>query len=488
MGSKTRLSSVALNLVATLEKEIDVEQNVSRAILLAEWLARFLFTNYCGIYTFNRVERALVSRFEKLDYSGVRSPVLHIASELYAHGGHTRLMKNLINGMEATLRTTAITRFANRNEIAALLGIDADQVHVFAHNDEVEKVVALASYFIKFERLVLHLHPDDVTAAVALALAKKSYPKIKVFFVNHSDHTFSVAIGAADRILELSAYGLSLAKERGGENRSSFIGIPIAPSIEAHSVRQKKLILTGGSAYKFKPFGKPNLADAFARLLAADPGLSVIAIGPRARDHWWWALKLSYPRRFRTMARLPYQDYLRLLENCALYVDSHPITGGTAFTEALMGGCTVSGRHGGPNGYGLADALRQDGQHAFVAHCQAVLAEDETALAEQNRVRTHALYFHALGAVQGRFRSTLFGDVLCPIPLELGKAKFDYYFRSSWLAAGTLTAVGFRSRTQINLLPHLLSLMIRAGVGPCFVVGTLMRAAATTLRNLRTSQ
>ena len=486
MGNTTRLPRTASTLVAAVEKDICASAHASSAILLAEWLARFLFANHCGIYSFAHIEAALAAKFDSVTFAGTRNPVLHVASELYAHGGHTRLMKNLLSGMDATSRKTAITRGAKREEIAVLLGIDSGEVAVFEQTDESEKVVALAAYFVQFERIVLHLHPDDVTAAVALAVAKKSCPQLKIYFVNHSDHTFSVAVGVADCILELSAYGWSLATERRVEWRRSFIGIPIALSGAAiGEARRSDLVLTGGSAYKFKPNGEAGLVGAFAKLLSADRTLSVVAVGPRRRDYWWWLLKLRFPQRFRTMARVPYPHYLSLLSSCALYIDSHPITGGTAFTEALMGGAKVSGRTGGPNGYGLADGLRQNGQAAFVEHCQALLRNDAIANAEQERVRNDARHFHSLEAVQRRFQMTLFENVLCAPPTALRELRFDYDFRSDWIAGGRLIAVGFRTGSQLSLLPNLLGTMLRAGASPRFIVGSIVRAAAARLR-LRT--
>jgi hypothetical protein len=483
MGTTQRLTFRTSDLIAKIEQKISAGADTHSSILLAEWLARFLFSNYCGIYTLARVENALVSRFDLVAFAGQRKAVLHVATELYAHGGHTRLMKNLVGAVDCTMRQTAITRATERNDIAHLLDIPPEEVRVFAETDEARKVVALAMYFVQFERLVLHLHPDDVTAAVAVGLAKKSFPHLKVFFVNHSDHTFSSAIASADCVLEISAYGLSLAEARGVAGRGSFIGIPIAPAgAKDQSLRTAGLVLTGGSAYKFRPDGHGGLASAFAALLSADKSLSIVAIGPRKGDYWWWPLKLRFPGRFRSIARVPYMEYLRLLSSCSLYVDSYPVTGGTAFTEALMGGAKVSGRTGGPNGYGMADKLRRNGEPLFVEHCLKLLGNDAAALLEQEQIRGQAVAFHSLGAVQKRFQTSLFDDAVHAPPSVLREAAFDFDFRSNWIATGRMVAVGFRTMAQIRLLPELASIFIKAGADPRFLAGVYLRAAVAWLR------
>lgn len=482
MANTNHLSATASALIETIEREIRADAEANSAILLAEWLARFLFTNYCGIYSFTPLEDALASRFDAVAFAGARAPVLNVASELYPHGGHTRLMKNLLACMKADERETVVTRAARREDVAALLHIGIEEVTVFPHVDEVSKVIALAEHFVQYDRLVLHLHPDDVTAAVAVAVAKKSHPGLRVYFVNHSDHTFSVAVGAADRVLELSAYGLSLAKARGIEGRNSFMGIPIAPAPAPDATRRPDLILTGGSAYKFKPDNGRGLQSAFAQLLDADRTVCVVAVGPQPRDYWWWTLKLRFPTRVRTMTRIPYDKYLELLSGCGLYVDSYPVTGGTAFTEALMRGANVSGISGGPNGYGIADRLRRMDTVAFVAHCQALLRNDARAVGEQAQVRHDAIRFHALDTVQERFRQTVFADAALPAPAGLQDMRFDYDFQSNWHENDKLIAVGFRTVMQLRLLPRLLSAMHTAGTGPTFILGSLARALAARLR------
>lgn len=483
MGTTQRLTSRTSDLIVEVEKKISSIFDTNSSILLAEWLARFLCSNYCGIYTLARVEEALVSRFDLLTFAGQRKPVLHVASELYAHGGHTRLMKNLIGAVDSSMSQTAITRAAQPDEIAQLLEISPDKVKVFAESEEAKKVVALAMYFVQFERLVLHLHPDDVTAAVAIGLAKKSSPGLKVFFVNHSDHTFSSAIASADRVLEISAYGLSLAEARGVTKRCSFIGIPISPaSANENGVRADRVVLTGGSAYKFKPDEQRSLPSAFSALLRADKNVSIVAIGPRTADYWWWPLKLRFPGRFRSIGRVPYAEYVRLLSSCSLYVDSYPVTGGTAFTEALMGGANVSGRTGGPNGYGLADKLRRTGESLFVEHCLSLLNNDSFALLEQEKIRKHAATFHSLEALKQRFLTTLFEDAVHAPPLAMRVSEFSYDFRSQWIQRGRMVAVGFRTKAQIHLLPELFSLFMKAGADPRFILGVFLRAAVAWLR------
>ena len=74
---------------------------------------------------------------------------------------------------------------------------------------------------------MLHIHPNDVACAVAVRFAKRLHPAIEVCFINHADHVFSVGIGAADRVFEISTYGWGLRPMRGTEATSSFIGLPI---------------------------------------------------------------------------------------------------------------------------------------------------------------------------------------------------------------------------------------------------------------------
>lgn len=78
---------------------IELDPDPERAACNARWLAKLLEVNYCGIYRLDRIEEALVRKLQHLlpAPSTREAGYLFMVSEVYAHGGHTQLLKNLFS-------------------------------------------------------------------------------------------------------------------------------------------------------------------------------------------------------------------------------------------------------------------------------------------------------------------------------------------------------------------------------------------------------
>jgi hypothetical protein len=98
---------------------------------------------------------------------------------------------------------------------------------------------------------------------------------------------------------------------------------------------------------------------------------------------------------------------MQKLMSCALYIDSFPLSGGTAFPEALIAGNHVIGLSAGTHGYSPADALRVEDADVFVGRAKAILHNDAAALAAQELARKDCIAFHEPNAVKARIRDVM---------------------------------------------------------------------------------
>lgn len=421
-----------------------------QAHALAQWLASFLVGNSCGIYRCDELEeallptdpqrlRALQSRIESRP-----SVFLHLLSEPYQHGGHTRVARHLMahaHGMHEVL----LTRRSQSPDAHLWLGVDASRVRWLPNPTECSaRVEALAVEIAAHAQVVLYLHPDDVVGGAAVRLARKLNPHMRVGFFNHADHAFSVGIGSADCVFEISTYGWQLRQIRGIEGLSSFVGIPIeVPRAEvkgkgSHASPPK--VLLAGTAYKFKPVGDQALLESLALLLSSTPGLTIDLVGPDGSEPWWNALHVRFRDRMRFHGLLAHDAYKALLDSATLYVDSYPKTGGTAFPEALLSGAKVVGLFGGTWGFSVADVLRAHGSQAFVARCEAIFREDSSVLQEMEWVRRDCASFHAPYAVWQRVCEGLCEGATHPPPEALASMpKPPILAEDEWLAHGRLS-------------------------------------------------
>lgn len=400
------------------------------ALALSEWLATFLWKNPTGIYRLDELETGLLAHCRPLSLPADHEPAddteLHIATEVYAFGGHTSLMRQLIHTGPGNARAL-ITGMVDPAIAATRLGLPVDRIELLDPSaDKWQRMSLLAQAMSRHRHVILHIHPNDLVAALAVRRLKQHAPRTRVLFVNHADHAFSVGIGAADRVLEISRYGWSLRARRGTESRSTFLGIPIPqpqpvpPSAEGIDANNEPAgtvrLLSGGSAYKYKPVEGMSLPSTFGKLLRQHPAFQVTVIGPSKRDWWWWWLRSRQPTRFHLTPLMPKDAYLSLLSTCTVYVDSHPLLGGTAFPEALMRGCRIAGIRGLAWGYSPADELCSTSEEGFLRQCEALARNEPEALAHQERVREKCIVDHDPQRVRSRLTHALVNDALLPAP------------------------------------------------------------------------
>lgn len=412
-----------LNFVRGVEAQMLASNDPDLTFNLGEFLARVLVENTCGIYRCDAIEQAIV-KFMGVPgalppHEGSRS--LHVFTETYSFGGHTRLVRLLLEASDGDDQIFVGGR-TSAAEAAKHLGVDPARIVKIVADDAKAQIVAAARTIARFDRVYLSIHPADVKTASAVLLAKTMRPEIKVGFINHADHIFSTGLAAADYVFEISSYGWHLRVARGIADRASFVGIPIRRNAaRPAAAAPKPYALSAGGGYKYRPQPGASLPDVMNLLLAELPELTVELIGPRAKDRWWRALKNKYGDRILFFDPMPYERYLARLTSCAFYIDSFPTAGGTAFPEALISGINVIGMKGGTWGYSCADALRVDGLSAFLTTAKSLWRNEPVALAAQERVRELAIDFHSPRGVAARIKETMETGALHELPQILDK-------------------------------------------------------------------
>lgn len=450
---KRDLNARLQGLVDDVLDRLQAEQDIASAFNLAGWVATLLWKNHSQIYRLDALETILLEKLPPLpghsaaptDATGVE---IHLATQVYRSGGHTPLMAHLIEQADCPA-DILLTRMTDVELAAQALGVPMERVRSAGHHvDPVARVHALAHELLKGARVIASLHPNDVLGAVALRMAKGMRPDLPIGFVNHADHVFSTGIGACDHVFEISAYGWSLRGARGTTAQSSFVGIPIRPRaagpMTAIDPNGPPLFLTGGSPYKFRPLPGLSLPPVLAELMKRHPSARLTVLGPTSRDWWWWPLRTALRRRVEVRQAIPKERYQQLLQRCSVYIDSHPIPGGTALPEALMAGSHIAGIRGVVWGYSCADELLDTDPQGFQDTCNRLLAGDRLTLDRQQDARARCAQWHAPHEVRHRLDSSWSGSRSTP-PMQVPQsAPHGRPLEEFWLRAGKLTHPGKR--------------------------------------------
>jgi hypothetical protein len=344
-------------------KNIGLSKDLFEDVLQwGELYGRLLYTNYPNTYRDDDFERLLVDKFindNKLSCYDVEGKgELHLISEPYSTGGHTRLLERMIKiqGKGDVLVSRPLDSIANKLSV-----LESSKVFFSTNGFAIEDIIELA---VKYKTIFLHIHPDDLLTSVAMGVLKR-LSNTKVILINHADHIFSFGYYSSHVIAEMGPFGAKLGevKKRG---YATYLGVPFSLSnfdfIESDpgvSEFKKLNILSGGTGFKYKSALGLSFPRLVSKILKNMPQATVTVVGPkRFSDWWWWRAILRNPFRLSVVAKLPYEQYNALIESTDIYIDSFPLSGGTSVPEARGKGIPVTGVLSGSYGYTPWDRVK----------------------------------------------------------------------------------------------------------------------------------
>jgi hypothetical protein len=324
----------------------------------AQIASRIAWMNHPGRFASARLERVLregAATIPSVPYagSGGGDPkrVLHVLTEAYETGGHTRLAWRWMLQDAARVHAVAMTR--NRPVPSALLaaveqrgGISVDVADPAATLlERAQRLRVLAS---TFDLVLLHVHPDDPVASLAFAGQTDRPP---VAFVNHADHLFWLGREAADLVVNNRDVALRISRERRGiaPSRNTMLPLPLVGVAPRGGDREQArrelgigpdqvLLLTIGSEYKFGPIGGAHFLDAAEPVVAEHPETVLLAVGPADQGRFADARRRT-GGRVRALGGLRSVDHLYAAAD--VYLESYPCSSGTAVREAAAYGAPV---------------------------------------------------------------------------------------------------------------------------------------------------
>jgi hypothetical protein len=431
-GNKT--SEIVQECLNALKKYGLSSEKESLTITCAKlygWLASH---NHVGIYRDDDFEKEFIKRYEgkfQIRKAFPNNKVLHVISCPSRTGGHSRLMERLAS-FSPGLCDVLVTRPFDLDGLALRLSQEKHKIYSSPNGYKIQDIYNI---LINYKSIVLHIHPDDIETSVAVGLVKNDY-SVNVVFVNHADHCFSFGFYSSDIVAEVSSFGIELSKKRGV--LSSFMGIPL--SIEAFSecIRTASgnlRIFSAASECKFIPtkdFSMPRLTK---KILCAIPQAKVTIIGPSLLNHWWWATKLRFPYRLILCSSLPYDEYISLMQESDIYLDSIPMGGGTALPEMRKLGVPVSGIKTDGMGYTAFDLIKCESEDELVIKLKSLAQDEDNEIYRLNNdqvILNAARDFHADSAVRERFEGILSNCATFSSPVP-NAANDTFFYEKMWI-------------------------------------------------------
>ena len=257
-----------------------------------------------GFYQSPEIENMLLECANKLtvedcsikDKDSKKRKVLHVLSEGYPTGGHTRLAKNWIKSDTDSIHSLVTTWQMGSSPKWLLDEIKKSGGWIFSLDTVSDKNVERAAKLRKLayewaDVVVLHIHPMDPIPIMAFGIDEGP----PIIYMNHADHVFWIGVSIADLVVDLRPSGQNLTLTRRCCKNSCILPIPLQAkkSINRNEVRQKykineneTVILTIASFYKFRSINNHKFINFIKDIVNKVDNCRAYIVGPDDTGKW----------------------------------------------------------------------------------------------------------------------------------------------------------------------------------------------------------
>ena len=324
------------------------------ASALMQSAARFAWYNHPGFFRSDALE-VLAARLSvelpSTDAIGdLRGHVVHVISQAYLAGGHTRLVWRWIeNDPSRTHSVVLIGQQAvpvpQQLEVAVarsggrVVDIGRDDSNLLLRASKLRRIAESEPAV-----MILHIHPYDIVPSIALPCTPAS-----VIFATQADPVSSVALEDADLFADIRVAGQRLSIQRRSvvPAQSRLLPIPLAapPAGDVVAARERLglsatdvVVVSIATAYKYGAERGQHFVDVHLDFVLANPEVRLHVVGPDDEGRWSEA-NTATGGRFRAVGRVPdVADYYAAAD---IYVDSLPFASLTSLLDAAARGVST---------------------------------------------------------------------------------------------------------------------------------------------------
>lgn len=316
------------------------------------WAAQFASENHPGFYFSKEIENVLLKCAKNLPCSSSeislpkvdtnKRKVLHILSEGYKTGGHTRLVKNWIDSDKNSVHSLITTWQINSTPDWLIDEAKKSGGWVYSL-EKIEGFLDKASALRKIsyewaDVIVLHIHMYDPIAVMAFGI--EGGPP--VLFMNHADHVFWIGTSIIDKLINFRESGEELAINKRNIVNNSILPLPLSQSNinsnyrklirEKYDIDQDTIVLlTVATPYKFNSFSRFNYIDMLTRIMQENKNVVAYVVGPSNEGIWEKANKETNGRIIPMGVREDIDEFYAMAD---IYIDSYMFGSVTSALDA----------------------------------------------------------------------------------------------------------------------------------------------------------
>lgn len=323
----------------------------------AEEVARYAWAAHPGRFADGVVENILLEAGRVLETGPLSAPLpgsvagetrtLHVASELYLTGGHSRVLAKWVQRDSGSSHDIVVTRQSGPmpEYLTAIADDRGAKITLLNPSDSIRRRAhILRSISSVYDRVILHHHPDDAVPILAYAVPTGC----PVAMFNHAHFSYSLGSGVADVIINTMPYFRELTERYRFPQACALLEGPLGLD-QLHwqdvNKRQAKerlglprdglVAMTIGAEAYFTPSESINFFETLGKLLESKASLHVLVIGVAADS-------VLVPSGIRNERRVtlvgPVADPRPYYEASDICLESFPMPSLGALTEAVAYG------------------------------------------------------------------------------------------------------------------------------------------------------
>lgn len=331
---------------------IETEKSSEKKIQLAKIAASFAVQNNPGYFTSALLENTFLEYAKQHDINTYdvtyqKNSFLHVMTQAYTTGGHTRVVERWIEQSPNTQKHSII--IINQNGLPLpprLSEVVAEKngtlILLKSNTSDLDRALKLREIGLSYQYIILYIYMDDPTSIIAFGTEKFTRP---IIFYNHADHLFWIGKCIADQIADLRTI-TSITTSHRLINDPYMLGVPIEnkqiDTITKENARRKlgipsetKLIVTGGGSHKYHPVMGKSLIPLLIEIVNSSDNRICLVIGPTNTGEWKKANR-STNGKLKAIGPIAYNEgFLDYLVAADVIVDSWPLGGGTFLIDAI---------------------------------------------------------------------------------------------------------------------------------------------------------
>lgn len=331
------------------------EKNINVKLKLAKYYATYCWQNRVRFFQDLEFEKelgkiSLKYKINTFEIKGIcNKRTLHVATEVYSSGGHTRVINNWINfeGENQDLLIINSERSQIENWLKETLKENSGKIILLQENNILERARELFNIAQNYERIILHIHPDDIIPILAFSNSKIIE---KIYFYNHADHVFWLGVTINKCVLDLTSEGKELSSKKRGIINSEVLSIPLEEEqheseaididkiYELYNIKKNnKIIFSMATEYKYNTILDYNFFEFLEKLspFLIKNDIYFLVAGPTLRNKSWKSIYEYSKKRVIPLGVVSKEKVKKIWKIIDLYIDSFPMNSYTCLLEAI---------------------------------------------------------------------------------------------------------------------------------------------------------